>query len=251
MKKLLPLILLLLTSSLYGQVSIEKKLIVEGIKDPVFSGDKLVVPADSKLVIKEAVRVSIDTTYKFFDILVTKDGVNLEQQQGITELLFTDPGKYAVNIVLFDPDKGIKRVPETIVVVGGASPTPGPGPGPNPPPTPDTEKIDNISVLMLYESALLPTYSPVKRNILHSTSLRTYMTNTISKDNTGFPNWRVLDKDTKFPTTCDTVFCKWIGTSKHTELPWLVIGNKDKIVFQGPLPDNEEVVKSLIEKYKR
>lgn len=250
MRKLLPLLLLIISSSLYGQVSIEKRLVVEGVKDPVFSGDKLVVPADSKLVIKEAVRVSIDTTYKFFDILVTKDGVNLEQQQGVTELLFTDSGKYTVNIVLFDPDKGIKRVPETVVVVGN-SPTPGPTPTPDPPPTPDTEKIDNISVLMLYESTLLPTYSSVKRNILHSTALRAYMTSTVSKDNTGFPNWRVLDQHTPFPATCDTVFCKWVATSKHTELPWLIIGNKDKIVFQGPLPDDEQVIKSLIEKYKR
>ena len=102
MKKLLPLILLLLTSSLYGQITIEKKLIVEGIKDPVFSDTILIVPEDCKLVIKDAVKVSVDKSYKFADILVTKDGVNLEQQQGINELLLTDPGKYVISVVLFE-----------------------------------------------------------------------------------------------------------------------------------------------------
>lgn len=246
MKRIIPLLLLLLSSTLYGQITIEKKLVVEGVNDPVFVGSTLVLPAESKLVVKEAVKVSVDSSYKFNDILVKKDGVSVPVSD--TELLFSDPGTYEINVVLFDPEKGIKRGTEVIKLGGTPSPPPGPTP-PSPTPTPD--KIDNISVLMIYESALLPTYPAGKRAVLNSTDLRGYMSNTVSKDGTGFPNWRVLDKDTSFPKTCDTVFCKWLGTATPSELPWLVIGNKDTIVHQGPLPADAETIKSLITKYKR
>lgn len=248
MKRLLPLLLLLLSSSLYGQVSIDKKLVVEGVKDPVFVGSNLVLPADTKLVVKEAIKVSVDTSYKFSDILVTKDGVNLEQQPGVSEFLLTDPGKYKISVVLFDPEKGIKRG-ESEIILGG-TPTPGPTPGPTPDPTP-ADKVELLSVLIIYESMDLPKYTISQRSVIQSTDLQMYMNKTLTKDTNGQPLWRVLDKDVTFPTTCDTVFCKWMATQKPTQLPWLVLGNKDKVVFQGPLPEDIETVKALITKYKK
>lgn len=257
MKRILPLLLLLLSSSLYGQVSIEKKLVIEGVKDPVFVGPNLVVPADTKLVVKEAIKVSIDTSYKFSDILVTKDGVNLEQQPGVSEFLLTDPGKYKVSVVLFDPEKGIKRGESELVLGGTPTPAPTPpGPGPTPDPTP-ADKIEFLSVLIIYESEDLPKYTISQRSVIRSTDLQTYMNKTLTRDVNGQPLWRVLDKDVTFPTTCDTVFCKWMGTLDKSKLPMLVIGNKDKIVYQGPLPEDTESVtatqqvKDLINKYKK
>ena len=247
MKRLLPLLLLLLSTSLYGQITIEKKTIVEGVVDPVFVEGKLVLPADTKLVVKDAIKVAVDSTYKFSDILITKDGVKLETTN--PELYFTDPGKYEINVVLFDPDKGIKRGQETIVL--GGTPTPGPTPPPGPGPTPSDEKVDNLSVLIIYESADLPKYTISQRSVIQSSDLQTYMNKTLPRDTNNQPLWRILDKDVTFPVTCDTTFCKWMGTLDKTKLPMLVLGNKDKIVFQGPLPEDTELVKALIAKHKK
>lgn len=242
------LLSLLLVSTSFAQVSIEKKLVVEGVKDPTFVGEKLVIPGDCKLVVKEGIKVSVDATYKFSDILITKDGIALPQEPGLTELLLTEPGKYNVNVVLFDPEKGIKRG-QADLVIGGA-PTPGPTPGPTPTPGPD-EKIDNISVLIIHETDDLEKYLPAQRAVILSSELQTFMNRTVSRDAAGQPNWRVLDKDIGFPKTCDTVFCKWMGTVDKSNLPMMIIGNKDKIVFQGPLPVDVENAKSLITKYKK
>lgn len=251
MKRLLPLLFLLLTSTVYGQISIERKLAVEGVKDPVFVGQNLIVPAESKLVIKEAIRVAIDTSYKFSDVLVTKDGVNLEQQPGVSEFILTDPGKYRISVVLFDPEKGIKRG-ESDLVIGTPTPTPpGPTPGPTPdpqPPGPDV-KIDNLSVLIIYETSEL--YPQAIRMVLQSSDLQLFMGKTLPKDSNGQPLWRILDQHISFPVNCDTTFCKWMATQKPTQLPWIILGNKDKIVHQGPLPDNVEAVKALVSKYKK
>jgi hypothetical protein len=246
MKRLFPILLLLLASTLHGQITIEKKVVVEGVVDPVFVEGKLVLPADTKLVVKDAIKVAVDSTYKFSDILITKDGVNLETTS--PESYFTDPGKYEINVVLFDPDKGIKRGQETIVL---GVPKPGPGPTPPPGPGPSDEKVDNLSVLLIYESADLPKYTISQRSVIQSTDLQMYMNKTLPRDTNNQPLWRVLDKDVTFPATCDTTFCKWMGTLDKSKLPMLVLGNKDKIVFQGPLPEDTELVKALIAKHKK
>ena len=247
MKRLLPILFLLLASTLHGQITIEKKLVVEGVKDPVFIGSNLLLPADSKLVVKDAIKVSTDTTFKFSDILITKDGVKVDTSSA--ELVLTEPGTYKISIVLFDPEKGIKRGEETIVL--GGTPTPGPTPTPTPTPTPSDEKVDNLSVLVIYESNDLGRYTISHRSVIQSTDLQTYMNKTLPRDTNNQPLWRVLDKDVTFPATCDTTFCKWMGTLDKSKLPMLVLGNKDKIVFQGPLPEDVEVVKALIAKHKK
>lgn len=245
------LLTLLLVSTSFAQITIEKKLVVEGVKDPTFVGDKLVIPADCKLVVKESIKVAIDKSYKFNDVLITRDGITLEQPLVDGETLLTEPGKYNVNVVLFDPEKGIKRGQANLII--GGAPTPGPDPGPAPGPTPPLpdEKIDNISLLMIHESNDLSKYSEGQQHILRSVDLQVFMNGTLSRDTNGQPNWRNLDKDVGFPRTCDTVFCKWMGTLDKSKLPMLVIGNKDRIVFQGPLPENVEAVKALITKYKK
>lgn len=131
----------------------------------------------------------------------------------------------------------------------GPAPEPQPDP-PKPDPQPTPDKIDNISVLMIYESALLPTYKPAQRSAIQSTELRTWMNSNVGVDAQKFPNWRVLDKDTQFPANSDLVYKKWLATPP-SNLPYLIIGNKDTIVFQGTLPENIEDVKNLILKYKK
>lgn len=129
----------------------------------------------------------------------------------------------------------------------GPAPEPQPDPDPLPPPA---GKIDNISVLIVYESALLPSYKKEHISVIQSTELRTWMNTNTSLDANRFPNWRVLDKDTTFPANSDLVYSKWLKTPPST-LPYLIIGNKDTIVFQGTLPENPEDIKALVLKYKK
>lgn len=132
----------------------------------------------------------------------------------------------------------------------GPAPEPQPDPEPDPDPLPTPGKIDNLSVLVVYESALLPTYKKEHISVIQSTDLRKWMTDNVPLDDQRFPNWRVLDKDTVFPANSDIVYKKWLKTPPST-LPYLIIGNKDTIVFQGTLPENPEDIKSLITKYKK
>ena len=131
---------------------------------------------------------------------------------------------------------------------------PGPGPIPDPdipdPPLPTPGKIDNLSVLMIYESGLLPSYTQAQRDIIQSSTLRTWMNDNIPKDSQSLANWRVLDKDTKFPPNSDLIYKKWLTTPPNS-LPYIIIGNKDIIVYQGELPTDPEVIKSLVTKYKK
>ena len=134
--------------------------------------------------------------------------------------------------------------------VDSIGPTPEPEPDPEPDPDPTPDKIDNLSVLIVYESALLPTYKKEHVSIIQSTDLRKWMNTNTSLDAQRFPNWRVLDKDTVFPSNSDIVYSKWLKTPPST-LPYLIIGNRDTIVFQGPLPESVDEVKALITKYRK
>jgi hypothetical protein len=141
---------------------------------------------------------------------------------------------------------------QTEFFVDAISPTPAPEPQPDDPdpPQPTPDKIDNITVLIVYESGALPSYKQSHRSVIQSTDLRAWMSDNVAKDSNALPNWRVLDKDTKFPPNSDIIYRKWLSTAPP-KLPYLIIGNKDVIVFQGELPENPEEIKTLITKYKR
>lgn len=182
--------------------------------------------------------------------------INLEDDG----IVITKPGQFWLEVkgTFFDKEKlDFFEFDETAVfTLEELLPTPAPGPGPTPPgpgptptPTPDI-KIDGLSVLIVYESAQLPTYSQAHRSVIQSTDLRNWMNLNVSVDKQNFPNWRVLDKDTKFPATCDLVWCKWLA-QPPPQLPYLIIGNKDQIVFQGPLPESTQTVQAIISKHKK
>lgn len=149
------------------------------------------------------------------------------------------------DIVFYEIDE------EVDFFVDALNPGPKPDPDPTPdPPTPTPGKIDNLAVLIVYESGRLSAYTEAQRNSINSTILREWMNDNVPKDAQGLANWRVLDKDTKFPTSSDLVYKKWLQTPP-SNLPYLIIGNKDTIVHKGELPTDLEEIKSLITKYKK
>jgi hypothetical protein len=223
--------------------------VLEGAKGATIENGVLVVDSDSSLAITESILCKYDESYKFNLIKATKDGQKLEVK---TYNIFRDPGVYKISVTLFDPEKGIEQE-QLDCTLGQPIPEP-PKPGPSPPtPVPDDAKLVDPTVLVVYESALLPTYNGNQRAIISNVDFRNWAAKTIG--NPTQVTFSVLDKNTPFPSKCDTVFCKWLGMINSGELkvdvPCLIVGNKSKIVYHGPIPDGIEKTKELILKYKK
>lgn len=245
---------LLLTQTLNGQITL-KKVSVLDVKNPTLENGVLFVDSDSQFNVVEAVVCKYDETYKFNLIKATKDGEKLEVK---SYNLFRDPGAYKISVTLFDPDKGIQQEQLDCVLGQPKPPTPPTPPGPTPPtPIPDDQKLSDLSVLLVYESAKLGLYTEKQKEVISSVDLRNWVSQNLARDQTTVV-FAVLDQNTPFPPQCDTVYCKWLGQMKNgtlkAEVPSIIMGNKSKIVYQGPLPSGDnptQEVKNLILKYKK
>lgn len=247
-------ILLLLTSTSLAQITVRQLSVVEASEKSEKVGSFVVVPKDFKAkpfnivhakwetkVPPERVKIkltnSIRQTIPFIDL--KEEGIVVSQ---VGHFWLEVRGTYFDKTIqdFYEIDEEVDFFVDAI------------GPTPEPQPNPDLlpNKIDNISVLVVYESALLPTYKQSHISVIQSTDLRTWMNSNTSLDTNQLPNWRVLDKDTKFPPNSDLVYSKWLKTPPST-LPYLIIGNKDTIVFQGILPEDPEDIKTLITKYRK
>lgn len=157
--------------------------------------------------------------------------------------------KMTLRVRCVDFDKKIYS--KKVIELAGEEPDVKPDPvDPVDPVVPVPGKIDNLSVLIVHESGQLSAYTQAQRNIIQSTQLREWMDKNVPKDSQGLANWRVLDKDTRFPDKSDLVYKKWLQ-SPPIKLPYLIIGNKDTIVYQNELPTNVEEIKALITKFKK
>lgn len=159
------------------------------------------------------------------------------------QFLWTTAGKISFSITVVDFDKRIfdtKTVTAQILDTKPPVPEP-PKPEPDDPPQPDA-KLENLSVLILYESAKLPAYDPALTATINSTELRKWMSENIGKTN-GVPNWRVLDKDSKVPG--GLTFGKWMELPRES-LPWVIIGNENKVAFSGPLKDVDSIKQNVL-----
>lgn len=255
----------LLAGSLFGQVDVKTTsgFSIVGLTNSQAVGDLLVSSTAPSAVVPIGI---LDVTTDAANVAVTatngrRDIVELKQL-GAKQWLWTEGGKidFLVEVVDFDKRIWSKKtfsasIPDVPTPTPPKPPEPVP-PGPNPPepipPKPDDEKISGLSVLFIYESSQLPAYRAQTLNVLNSTDLRKWFNSNLERDSpAGQVNFRCLDKDTKFPATFDQVYCKWLGQPPPPKLPWIIIGNKDKIVFQGPLPEDAETVKALVLKHKK
>jgi hypothetical protein len=191
-------------------------------------------------VVTDAANVSITATdANRLSVPVTK----LSDRQW----LWKSPGRVEFLIEVVDFDKRIWAKKLVSAQIDG-KPLPPTPPQPKPddpkppkPPAPD-EKLEGLSVLIVYESGKLPSYTPTQLSTINSTDLRTWMNTSVQ--------WRVLDKDTKFPADSKLVYAKWIN-QPFKSLPWLVIGNDSKVAFSGPMPASAEEIKSTITRFKK
>lgn len=108
-------------------------------------------------------------------------------------------------------------------------------------------KIDGGYVLIVYEAEDVSKYPAGQSLILQSTEFREWLDGKTSEDADGNENSRIWDKDTETTYVAD-VWKQALALPRET-LPWLVISDGSKGVFQGPLPESIDATKKLIGDY--
>lgn len=141
---------LLLVSQSFAEldVSVTKSRVLSGLANPRVVGDVVLIDGDQQPKVTPAAIVTVKTDYKFVRV---KARTSLFEALPIEKLsdgsyLLTGPGKFALEVTVFDPEKGID---EKVVVVELGEITPPTPPDPPKPPEPKPEPVkpdlfDNI-----------------------------------------------------------------------------------------------------------
>jgi hypothetical protein len=125
--------------------AIEKRVIT-GAAGAEVVGDQILFSSSGDLKVVAGVLVTIDSPYKFTRVRARCDNKKIELNE-LTDgrLLFVEPGVYEIEIVCFDPEKGIddSELSFEIKPLSPTPPAPGPEPPPSPPPAPGV--FDNLA----------------------------------------------------------------------------------------------------------
>lgn len=173
------------------------------------------------------------------------------------------PGSYTIDLRVIDFKAEIFEEASRTVVIGAAAPTP-PGPGPTPPgptppapgPIPITEP--GLRALIVYETADGGKYPVGQQQIMFGAASRDFLNSVCVLGPDGKTReWRIWDKDadtTNVPDLWKKVWDRQANgagdakVGKRTTLPWLIVSN-GKSGFEGPLPENPDAFKTLVQKY--
>jgi hypothetical protein len=114
-------------------VTVVKSRVLSGVSNPRVVGDVILYDGDQPPRVLPAAQITVVTDFKFVRVKARTSLFESSNVQQISEgvYLLTGSGKYAVEIIAFDPEKGID---EKVVQVelGDVQPDPNP-PGPTPP----------------------------------------------------------------------------------------------------------------------
>jgi hypothetical protein len=130
------------------------------------------------------------------------------------------------------------------------------GTAPQPPPKPIDPKVDPVApipvaglrVLVVYESADLPKYTPQTNGIIFGAKVREWLNaNCVVGPDGKNKEWRMWDRD----VATDGEAKLWQDAMKRprTSTPWLIVSN-GVTGFEGPLPANADEFLALVDKYK-
>lgn len=250
----LSLAILLISLSAFGQVTVEKQKSLLGVTNPVIVGDRIFVGDDSVPVVSDVAVITIDDSYKFSRLKIRRGNERIEPESiGESKYLVAGAGSYVIDVILFDPERGIWD-DEFSVELGGKTPTPVPVPDDQDdddetePPIPAPIPADGFRVLIVYETSTVSLLPRGQQNILSSPVVRNYLNTHCVRGPDGWtPEWRQYDQDTIFPTTCTEVWCKAMAR-KRDAVPWVVISD-GKTGFEGPLPGSVDEMMTLLKKY--
>jgi hypothetical protein len=128
-------------------VSVSKSQVMTGIKNPRYTNNFILFEnTDSPLAVSPAALITLQTDAKFSRV---KARTSLFESVEVaklseTEYLLVGPGKFAVEVTTFDPEKGIDE--KILTVELGDSPVP-PSPPPGPMPEPSVIPDDQFNNL--------------------------------------------------------------------------------------------------------
>lgn len=240
------LVLLLLTTSCFGQATFKVStdyLEIEGLSEvQIVDGKVFSKTPPTKATPTGSITVEPNGSIVLLSYVYNQDTLQFTKFNKESEFkwTWTQPGKFKVKFTVIDLVKGSGGEQEIDVELKGASPKP------TPTPTPDAVKLDNLSVLFVFESNDLTGYPEPTKQIINSNELKTWFQQQLPELG-GLSRVRWYDKDTKFPQ-CTTVFCKWM--SSPPEIPGMIVGNEQQIVYKGKLLPIEEI-KALVLKHKK
>lgn len=153
------------------------------------------------------------------------------------------------------------KLSRCIVVVGDPGPgpvPPEPGPGPKPPepkppepPTPAPIDADGLHVLIIFETEDKVKLSAGQFDIIYGMEMRQWLKANCAADqqtNDKKAYW-MLDKDEVNLPELDK---KWRDAMKRPRqsVPWIIVSNRSKGGYEGPLPADTAAAIKLLEKYK-
>jgi hypothetical protein len=135
------------------EVTVSKSQIISGINNPkviessVVNNLVIFDSKDSKPLFQPAALIKVTTDYKFVRIRARQNlfETTVVIKLSDNEYLLLGSGKYAVDVTVFDPEKGIdeKNLVVDLSDVDPSGPTPTPGPSPSPNTVPD-DQFNNI-----------------------------------------------------------------------------------------------------------
>lgn len=222
-------------------------------------GQELTLPAEVKGVKGKFVTVIAETKatevtwivedfYGSIDLFPSE----LLANKKATVLIASADGRYRLWAVACVDKKLVKT--HTFIVIGDPGPTP---PGPKPPTPPDPPKpepspiaADGLHVMVLFETADKSKMSKGHFDIVYGMEMRQWLKANCTADTgagDGKAYW-IVDKDADLSQLAK----KWQDAVQRprTSVPWLIISNRPKGGYEGPLPVDTEATIKLLERFK-
>ena len=146
----------------------------------------------------------------------------------------------------------VPSAPAVCVVVVGEAPEPPDPPGPTPPDPPTPGPVDDLHVLILYESATANRLPTGQQAILYRPSNRTWLDNATPLGPDGRTHtWRIYDKDVDASGEAE-VWRNLLKEGQGKTMPWLVLADgKGTVLHSEALPADVDRFQATVGKYKR
>lgn len=160
----------LLVSDCFAQeikaTAIERRVILGAVGAELID-DRILFSASGDLTIAPGVLVTIESPYKFTRVRARCNNKKIELPElSDGRYLFTETGSYEIEIVCFDPEKGIDDSELSFEIKPDKPQPPAPGPEPEPSPPPAPGAFDNLAQRV---AAIAKTMPPEERQRWHST----------------------------------------------------------------------------------
>lgn len=243
------LLLVLLCNTSYAQLNIKvvsDKFLVKGLTEvEVVGNEVLTKTAPTETIPTGRIFVKPEGKIVLFSYAVeiaTNKFVNFTKSEKEDTLVWswTQPGQIQVKFTVIDLKAGNAYDHTETVEIAGIPPKP------DVPDVVPVVKLDNLSVLFVYEPGDIPLYDKQIRQTLQSTDLKVWFQQQIPQPD-GLSRARWYDKDTDFKT-CNTTHCKWM--SSPPEIPGMIVGNDQQIVYKGKILPIDDI-KKLVLQYKK